>query len=510
MDFRIFSEEFKASGGTQVFGIPGGGPSLQLMDELERSGACLVATGHESTAALMAGAAGRYTNKPALAVSIKGPGLMNMTPGLLCNSYEGYPMISVAEAYSPNDCSGRRHKWLDHSEIAGSYLRGFSGYRQNKGFFRECWNRATTEMPGPVHIDLSDAETMEPSFHKKQSSLWPQEDKSFKRPILIMGSAALRSAICRKQVALLKIPVFTTVSAKGLLDETSPYAAGIYTGDGSPLTPEKTLIPMADHVFCIGVHAGEILNPKPPHVCTDYWEVSGTVFPPNAEKETFLVNDKNLEDLFHKLAAYQWGEKEVLNAFEKCFSSLAIKDFNAAACMQLAMKVMPDAVHITDTGNFTVIAEHVLRIKTAQNFLGTPNGRFMGAGLGYALGVALCQQERPVILWIGDGGLRSYFSELALASEHPSRLCVLVMEDGYYGSIMGRASQMDLTQTPLTLSARNYLKAAEGLGLDSARAESEQDLQKILESWQKSQNRPLVVGCRFDPLSYRNQAQRLR
>ena len=117
MNFVPFSEEFVRHGGKMAFGVPGGGPSLALVDALAKQGAEFITTGHETTAALMAGAVARQTGAPSLAVTIKGPGFANLAPGLLANAYEGFPMLSVSEAYDTTKPGPRRHKWLDHARI---------------------------------------------------------------------------------------------------------------------------------------------------------------------------------------------------------------------------------------------------------------------------------------------------------------------------------------------------------------------------------------------------------
>ena len=80
MNLDSFAESFVRLGGLHAFGVPGGGPSLQLADVLERRGVKFITTAHETTAALMAGAVGRQTGAPALALSIKGPGFINFAP----------------------------------------------------------------------------------------------------------------------------------------------------------------------------------------------------------------------------------------------------------------------------------------------------------------------------------------------------------------------------------------------------------------------------------------------
>ncbi|MGD9299993.1 MAG: thiamine pyrophosphate-binding protein, partial [Desulfobacterales bacterium] len=84
-----------------VFGIPGSGPSLHLLNELEKKGVRFHLTHFEGSAALMAGAFGKLSHHSGVAVSIKGPGLTNMLPGLAACALDAFPVVSISEAYLP-------------------------------------------------------------------------------------------------------------------------------------------------------------------------------------------------------------------------------------------------------------------------------------------------------------------------------------------------------------------------------------------------------------------------
>ena len=60
--------------------------------------------------------------------------------------------------------------------------------------------------------------------------------------VAIVGSLAKRRD-WMSLIDALEIPVFTTVQAKGTIDERKPNAAGIYTGAGQTLALETTLVP---------------------------------------------------------------------------------------------------------------------------------------------------------------------------------------------------------------------------------------------------------------------------
>ena len=190
-------------------------------------------------------------------------------------------------------------------------------------------------------------------------------------------------------------------------------------------------------------------------------------------------------------------------------TAVARSDWSPQRCMSMAQEELPGAVHVLDTGNFTVLGEHLLVAEDFREVLGTPNGRFLGAGIGCALGAAAALPERPVVLWIGDGGIRAFLSELAIAVDLRMKLCVCVMSDGFYGSIRGRAEASRLDLAPVTLPARDIPGVARSLGLESVAVGSIDGFRAALIGF-ASDPAPVVVDCRFDPGSYMQIADPLR
>lgn len=499
------AREFAVLGGTHAFGIPGGGPSLDWVDAFEKAGGTFVTTGHEATGAFMAGAFGRL-GKVGAAISIKGPGFANMFPGLLSNRYEGHPMLVFSEAYPSGDTSGRRHKWLDQRATT-PWLR----HPPAKGGPRVAgaWAAACRESPSPVLLELSPTPlSAEGACGGKMPAPTTVDFSPLKRasrPVLVVGSCALRRP-WGGRLAGLGLPVFTTPAAKGVVDESLPHAAGIYTGDGKAATVEARLLPLADMVVLLGVRAGEVLSPKLPGCKCLVLDCSGTdareVFPDNTmDVNGARLEDDAVEELFRLLQERSWGEAETVGARKR---QRAVLDASGTAwgnAFEQTSSAMPDATHVLDTGNYTVLAEHFLPAAGASSVLGTPNGRFMGAGIGHALGAAFARPGHPVILWIGDGGIRSYFSELALAAEYRLPVLVVCLRDGHFGSILGRARAAGLGAGPLIMRERHLDDAAAALGLGAERLESLARLPDFAAQWAKAPG-PVLVEVRLDADNY--------
>ncbi len=515
MAFESFAQQFTTLGGRRVFGVPGGGPSLELITQIEQAGGAFTATGHEAVAALMAGAHARQTGTPAACITIKGPGFMNLAPGLLCNSYEGYPCLSISEAYPPNESTGRRHKWLNHPDVAATFLRGMHGLSEDEGAVESLWNEATQECPGPVHMDLVPrAETVREMPRGVQSvtqSEWRKQIAAASCPAILVGTWATR-ARWRTRLAELQIPVFTTAAAKGAISEHLPQSAGICTGDGKPQTPEKTLLPKADLLICLGVRSGEMLSPSAPHANTLWFDASGpSVFPDNVfGMRADVLNDADAAELFDALEKKCWGLEAITTAHAVLDAAMAGWEDSPGTAMRVVGEQLPDVAHIVDTGNFTVWAEHFLRVKHHLDLTGTPNGRYLGAGVGYALGSALARAPQPSVLWIGDGGIRANLAELSLAVDHKLPLLVLVMRDGYLGSIRGRARKLGWSQQPLTLPDHRLLRVAEAMGLATWDAPSTAALDGAIKQWQHAGHPPALIEYHLAPDIYVDMTEQLR
>jgi acetolactate synthase-1/2/3 large subunit len=483
------ARDFFSRGGSHAFGIPGGGPSLEWVDSFQKSGGTFITTGLEATGGFAAGAFGRL-GRAAAAVSIKGPGFANLIPALLSNRYEGNPMLVFSEAYASGDYSGRRHKWLDQ-RAATPWLRHTLHPGSNPPVAR-AMAAARVESPSPVLVELPSGDKPSAPYDSPGTFLPTTPNfsqlRQASRVMLIVGSCALRQP-WGKKLRELDLPVFTTAAAKGALDESLPHAAGIYTGDGKPATMETALLPLADLVILLGVRAGEILSPRPPGASCLAFEAPGSdgldVFPDDPT-DTRTLDAAGEEELFSLLSDRSWGVDEVAAAKKEQRTRLDSVDPQWGEAFDTLVHLAPEATHVLDTGNFTVLAEHFLSAPKPHSVLGTPNGRFMGAGIGHALGAAFARPGHPVFLWIGDGGIRSYFAELALAAEHALPLLVICLRDGYFGSILGRALNAGFETSPLLMRERHLDAVAGQWGLASVRLQGLDQLGSFAQQWIRS------------------------
>src|SRR5262249_5419249 len=122
-----------------------------------------------------------------------------------------------------------------------------------------------------------------------------------KNPVLICGGGVILSEAEGELVTLaeqLSIPVATTISGKGSIDEEHRLAAGVVGSNGG--TPEtRGIVDNADLVFFIGCRAGSVTterwrHPIPGHAKVIHLDIDPAVPGVNYRTDAVLICDAKL------------------------------------------------------------------------------------------------------------------------------------------------------------------------------------------------------------------------
>lgn len=481
------ADALAVGGRERLYGVPGSGPTLSLIDALERRGLGFVTTHSEAAAVVMAGTEGRLSDRPGVSLSIKGPGLANAVPGLAIAGFESLPLVHLTEAYAPDAPAASAHKRLDQASLVSAVAKGRRALEGGPGFAALAdWARA--EEPGPVVLELTRAadETAAPP-----PPVPPRPEagdllalvRRAERPLVIAGGLACRQAGWPEALARLGIPVLTTAAAKGLVDEALPQAGGIYTGVGLDLAPERRLLAEADLVVGLGLRAKELLRSAPlpcPAVNLDLLDTPGSEAFAFAARGGLALAD----ELFDLLGRRSWGLDSVAASVTKLRDHMQGLGFLPPQVFEAIDRRFDRRQRcVLDTGYFCTMGEHALRPRAADLCLFSGQGRYMGTALPMALGAALTDLSVPTVAVLGDGGIGYFLAELSLAVERRLPLLVVLMTDGAFGSIRTRARAEGLTQKPLAFPGRSWCAAAAGLGLPAERLESLPAVEAALAAW---------------------------
>jgi acetolactate synthase I/II/III large subunit len=515
MNERIaqLAEALNRHGVRALFGVPGSGLSWQLISALDAQGVPFWDVSHEAAGAIMAGALGQQTDTVGCSLSIKGPGFANMLAGIVSNQYEQWATLSISEAFGPATPAFRMHKRLDHPGLLSSVTKAYGTLGDPGETVAQLVSAAQEEIPGPVHLDLFAENAAELQRHRTiapessdgvaQWDLIRQWVQRARRPVVIAGSLSTR-ATWSQRLPSLKIPVFTTVAAKGVIDEQTPWAAGIYTGDGKALSPEQQVLPQADLVIGLGLRNLEVLSPRRfscPLVIVDAASPrTAAGFEPEAVLTT--GDETRYEELLDGLADKSWDDNPLPESLTGLRRFFMVDEWLPGAIFGTLEDLLPESsCLVVDTGSFCTVAEHLWRARTTRSFLASANGRSMGTGLPMAIGAALAERTRPTVCALGDGGIKMYPAELKLAIVEALPLLILFLTDGRYGSIAAAASAPNLCLQAITMRQPSWFRAVEAMGCAAASVTSLDALVSHVRQWDWNQG-PLFLEATFDPERY--------
>ena len=96
----VLADAMRQLGVTRVFGLPGGGSSLDLIEGAKASGLPFTLVRHETAGVMMAAVTADLTGRPGAMLVTKGPGLANAANGLACAALERSPVLFVTDGFS--------------------------------------------------------------------------------------------------------------------------------------------------------------------------------------------------------------------------------------------------------------------------------------------------------------------------------------------------------------------------------------------------------------------------
>ena len=514
--FDSLAEDIAARSAGPVFGVPGSGATLSLLDRLERLGRGFVLTHFEGAGAIMAGTVGRISGRAGVALSIKGPGVTNMVPGLAVSAFESFPLVAVVEAYGAAAPAAKVHKRIDQAALMATVSKAITQFASGGPAFGELVALAEAETPGPVILELAEPAPQAGTPLPKPAFPLRNEDapavlrllEKARRPIVVAGALALRAGLADR-IGKLPLPVFTTAAAKGLIDESQPNSAGVYTGVGLELSPERGLFDQADLVVCIGMRPNEVLATRPfsqPAVNL------GATAEPGSEAFAFaaVASIDAAGEVLDRLDDRSWGVDQVAAAQERIERAMISNRFLPVHVFaRVQAHFQRDVRGVFDTGYFCTIAEHAWRAPTASHCLMSGQGRYMGTGIPMGIGAAICDPSLPTAVFVGDGGIGPFVAEAKIAVER--RLPILVLPyDGRPVCVAENAGPArSYDRAPADHGSALLAIGVRRIWHEGDVRRSEPEVADALSAWAPSQG-PAYLEVSFDPNPYEAMVQGIR
>ena len=505
------------AGTRAIFGVPGGGGNLDLIEASGRAGLPFVLTATETAGAIAAIAQGEITGAPGACLTTLGPGAASVANGVACALLERTPLLVFTDAQTSGD--EFEHQQIDQSSLFAPITKwtGRLSPDSAAAVLPHAVAIATEAPSGPVHLDCVTKpanDRKEPPvkgtvpFTRSTSAIAADCAALLSRsrkPLIIAGLgargvedvAALRQFLERRN-----IPAMVTYKAKGVVPDRHRCFAGVFTN----ATIERPIVAASDLIIGVGLDPVELL-PRPwaysqPIVSIGRWPVSAGHVPFTTQHVTDIA--AAITDVDACLSTSEWDLDEVGAQVRHQRRLLTVS--HGALTGELAITV---ATHEIEAGvRVTVDAGAHMFPATMLWPVDEPNGMLISNGLstmGFALpaaiGAALLDRDRPVVALTGDGGLLMCTGELLTAARERLRIVTVVFNDASLSLIEIKQQQKRYQPAGVALGSANWCAIAEGFGVAGFTAENESQLVNAIAEAVRVDG-PSLIDVKIDRSSY--------
>src|SRR5215470_15241449 len=113
-----------AQAGTRLmFGVPGGGPNLDVVGAAEAAGMRFVLAHGETAATIMAATSADLTGAPGAVVVTRGPGLASAVNGIAHAALDRLPVVVIADTVAAADAGRISHQRIDQAALGRSVAK---------------------------------------------------------------------------------------------------------------------------------------------------------------------------------------------------------------------------------------------------------------------------------------------------------------------------------------------------------------------------------------------------
>jgi len=151
---EMIARHLKNIGVQKVFGLPGGGSSLDLIDAFEKVDIEFHLVKREDAAVIMASVFGELTRSIGVALVTKGPGLSNSMNGIAYSSLDRSPLILFSDGFSDKLSSYVTHQVFDQKKLMSPFSKSYTNLQNDdpETEFKNVVSKALLPPYGPVYV----------------------------------------------------------------------------------------------------------------------------------------------------------------------------------------------------------------------------------------------------------------------------------------------------------------------------------------------------------------------
>jgi acetolactate synthase-1/2/3 large subunit len=520
-------------GVTRIFGIPGGGSSLDLIDAAQSLDIEFVLTRTESAAIIMAACSAELSGVIGVALTGVGPGLASAVNGIAYASLDRAPVLIITDGIASQSLRFVTHQRFDQLGLVVPITKARARIDADSlGTELSRLIAAAMAPPlGPVLLELDGvtaAQTTAPIVPAEFAAPPDTDAESIeqarrllhdaRRPVMIVGLECARPAVAtaaRELHALLDCPLFTTYKAKGVVADSDPRCIGLFTGGSA----EAECIASADLIVLLGLDPVELI-PQAWRYDAPVLDFAHVPYPIHYVNAALHINgdwESAVEQWRHTKFNSDWTVPEIIEYKDSMYARIrgsgsahAAENLTPPAIVETAFEIFGNNVRVTiDAGAHMFSAIGLWPAATTGEVLISNGLASMAFALPAAIAAALHEPCCAVVAFTGDGGLLMCLGELATAAELGSNLTVIVFNDSALSLIDIKQQQRGVDTTGVRWNEIDFAACAAGLNVKTMRVRTLHEYRDALGS-AATISGPVLLDVRTDPTGYDEQLRALR
>lgn len=506
-----------AQGGTSVaFGVPGGGPNLDVVGAFASHGIDFVLAHGETAACIMASTWGALTGNVAAAVVTRGPGAASAVNGAAQATLDRQPLLLVTDTVPSSARQRVPHQRLDQPAMFAPVTKASTvlGADATTDDVTSAIQFAQSWPAGAVHLDYdASAATALGLGSPAELTPIPGDTQALEaaadliaaaeRPIVIVGCAALDAAdSIRAALASFGAPVLATYQAIGTISTHHDLWGGLFTNGAS----ERPLLSQADLIITVGL---DMVEPIPA-----VWRYDAPVVALSRMPSTDTYMPRAVEVVASDLGA---TSTQLLTG-DHAWSATAGRDHNSwvqsqltsephggslgpTELVQAASAATPASAMVTvDAGAHFLAIMPLWPVSEPRRLLISNGLATMGYAVPAAIGAALARPDQSVVALTGDGGLGMCLAELETIVRLSLPITVIVFNDAALSLIEIKQSAHHGGPGAVRYRPSDFAALAEAMGMPAIAATTPEQVSAALND--HDHMAPLLIDARIDPAAY--------
>jgi len=528
-----------------------GGMITHLLDSIySLGGPRILSVHHEQAAAFAADAVGRMTGIPGVAMATSGPGATNLLTGIGSCYFDSAPAVFITGQVNRNEQKGERavrQLGFQETDIVSMALPITKASwlvrdeREVPELLRRAFALAVEGRPGPVLLDIpmdvqradieafSAATDATPAVTNDAANEADELDESVwddlfaqlgaaRRPLILVGGgvrASLAIEPLRSFVQRVRVPVVNSLLAVDVLPYEDRLRVGMLGSYGNRWANHA--VGRSDFLLVLGSRldvrqtGAETKAFKGEraifHVDCERGEINNRVVGCRAvvsELGDFLAraNRQAEERRFEERVEWLAEINDLRREWPDTRELAEVPGINPNVLMHQLSRVSASAsAYVVDVGQHQMWAAQSLELNAEQRFLTSGGMGSMGYSLPAAIGAAISDPARAVVLIAGDGGFQSNIQELQTVARNRLPLKMVIVNNNCHGMVRQfQQSYFDerYQSTLWGYSAPDFEKVAGAYGIDARTVAEASEVEAALGWLWESPDAPALLQVMVD------------